>query len=145
MWKMYAGKEGATEEQLRAWKVSDESTYPGIPGAREWPIKGDNSRPETISFLRRQGFNIDAADKWQGSVEDGITHLRGFEEIIIHERCKHTAAEARLYSYKVDKLTREILPVIVDKHNHCWDAIRYSLDGYIQARGGLGVWQRLAE
>ncbi|MFJ7312532.1 PBSX family phage terminase large subunit [Pseudomonas sp. NPDC098747] len=145
LWKMYAGKAGATEEQLKSWNVSDEAKYPGIPGAREWPIRGDNSRPETISFLRRQGFNIDAADKWQGCVEDGITHLRGFEEIIIHERCKHMAAEARLYSYKVDKMSGDVLPVIVDKHNHCWDAVRYGLDGYIQARGGLGVWQRLAE
>ncbi|MFX5956688.1 terminase large subunit, partial [Acinetobacter baumannii] len=89
--------------------------------------KADNSRPETISFLKRQGFNIQAAAKWQGSVEDGISHLRGFEEIVIHERCKHMAAEARLYSYKVDKTTKEILPVIVDKHKHCWDGVRYGL------------------
>ncbi|TJZ75591.1 PBSX family phage terminase large subunit [Chitiniphilus eburneus] len=118
--------------------------YDSVPGARDWPIKADNSRPETISYLRRQGFNIDAADKWPGSVEDGIAHLRGFEKIVIHERCKHTADEARLYSYKVDRITKDVLPVIVDKHNHCWDGIRYSLDGYIQARGGLGVWSRLA-
>ncbi|MFX7764369.1 hypothetical protein ABTK05_22165, partial [Acinetobacter baumannii] len=78
------------------------------------------------------------------SVEDGISHLRGFEEIVIHERCKHMAAEARLYSYKVDKTTKEIRPVIVDKHKHCWDGVRYGLDGYIQQRGGLGVWSRLA-
>ncbi|MEE3504846.1 PBSX family phage terminase large subunit [Pseudomonas sp. 10C3] len=119
--------------------------YDSIPDARDWPIKGDCSRPETISYMRRQSFSIEAAAKWSGCVEDGIAHLRGFEEIIIHERCKHMAAEARLYSYKVDKLSGDVLPVIVDKHNHCWDAVRYSLDGYIQARGGLGVWQRLAE
>ncbi|MFA9439415.1 PBSX family phage terminase large subunit [Uliginosibacterium sp. sgz301328] len=118
--------------------------YDSVPGARDWPIKADNSRPETISYMGRQGFNISAADKWPGSVEDGIAHLRGFEKIIIHEQCKHTADEARLYSYKVDKQTNEVLPVIVDKHNHCWDAVRYSLDGYIQARGGAGVWSRLA-
>lgn len=145
MWKLYAGKDGATAEQLANWKPGDDVKYPGIPGAREWPIKADNSRPETISFLKRQGFNIDAAAKWQGSVEDGISHLRGFEEIVIHERCKHMADEARLYSYKVDKTTKEILPIIVDKHNHCWDGVRYGLDGYIQQRGGLGVWSRLAQ
>ncbi|WP_283149001.1 PBSX family phage terminase large subunit [Silvimonas soli] len=118
--------------------------YDSVPSSRDWPIKGDNSRPETISYMHRQGFSISAADKWPGCVEDGITHLRGFEEIIIHERCKHTADEARLYSYKVDKQTNEVLPIIVDKHNHCWDAIRYALDGYIQARGGAGLWARLA-
>ncbi|MBN9359817.1 MAG: PBSX family phage terminase large subunit [Herbaspirillum huttiense] len=145
MWKLYSGKEGATAEQLATWKPGDDAKFPGIPAARDWPIKADNSRPETISFLKRQGFNIQAAAKWQGSVEDGISHLRGFEEIVIHERCKHMAAEARLYSYKVDKTTKEILPVIVDKHNHCWDGVRYGLDGYIQQRGGLGVWSRLAQ
>lgn len=108
--------------------------YDALPGVRDWPLKADNSRPETISYLERQGFRISAAAKWAGSVEDGITYLRGFEKIVIHPRCKHTADEARLYSYKVDRQTSEVLPVLVDKHNHCWDAIRYSLDGYITGR-----------
>lgn len=117
--------------------------YDKVPGARIWPIKGDGSRPETISYMRRQGFNIEPADKWNGSIEDGIAHLKGFEHIYIHERCHHTAVEARLYSYKTDKKTNEILPVPVDKHNHCWDSARYGLDGYIQSRGGIGIWARL--
>ncbi|MEX6160687.1 PBSX family phage terminase large subunit [Proteus mirabilis] len=103
--------------------------YDKIPESRKWPIKADSARPETISYLKRQGFNISAAKKWQGSVEDGITHLRGFKQIIIHPRCKETAKEARLYSYKTDRITGEVLPVIEDKNNHCWDAVRYGLDG----------------
>lgn len=114
-----------------------------IPTARSWPIKGDNSRPETISYLRRQGFNIASAEKWPGCVEDGIAHLKGFRLIHIHERCPQMAQEARLYSYKVDKLTRQVLPIIVDAHNHGWDSQRYALDGYILKRGGLGVWGKL--
>lgn len=105
--------------------------YDKIPESRKWPIKADSARPETISYLKRQGFNISAAKKWQGSVEDGITHLRGFKQIIIHPRCKETAKEARLYSYKTDRITGEVLPVILDANNHCWDAVRYGLDGYI--------------
>lgn len=108
--------------------------YDKVPEARRWPIKADNSRPETISYLRRHGFKISGAAKWNGSVEDGISHLRGFRKIYIHPRCKHTLEEARLYSYKVDRNTGDILPVIVDDWNHCWDAIRYSLDGYIKGR-----------
>ncbi|OHY48240.1 terminase [Proteus mirabilis] len=108
--------------------------YDKIPESRKWPIKADSARPETISYLKRQGFNISAAKKWQGSVEDGITHLRGFKQIIIHPRCKETAKEARLYSYKTDRITGEVLPVIEDKNNHCWDAVRYGLDGYINGR-----------
>lgn len=118
--------------------------FDSIPGAREWPIKADSARPETISYMRRRGFNIAAAAKWHGSVEDGIAHIKGFRKIHIHERCKHMQEEARLYSYKVDRVTGEILPIIVDAHNDGWDAVRYGLDGYIQSRGGLGVWAKLA-
>lgn len=119
--------------------------YDSIPEVRKWPVKGDNSRPETISYLARQGFSIDAAAKWSGSVEDGIAYLKGFEEIIIHERCKHTADEFRHYSYKVDKKTGDILPIIVDKFNHCIDAIRYGLDGYITSSDSLGTWAQLGK
>lgn len=124
--------------------------YPGIPEARNWPIKGDCSRPETNSYVRRQGFNIDGADKWPGCVEDGITHLRGFDEIIIHPRCVKTAAEAFLWRYKTDTKQLDehgqpqVLPIVIDKHNHCWDAVRYGLDGYIQRGGSLGQWERLS-
>ncbi|PHM54544.1 PBSX family phage terminase large subunit [Xenorhabdus sp. KK7.4] len=112
--------------------------YEKVPGSRKWPIKADSARPETISYLRRQGFNIAAAKKWQGSVEDGISYLRGFKHIYIHPRCKETAKEARLYSYKTDRITGEVLPVIEDANNHCWDAVRYGLDGYIKGR--TTVW-----
>lgn len=111
--------------------------YDEIPEARKWPIKADSARPETISYLKRQGFNISAAKKWQGSVEDGITYLRGFKQIVIHPRCKETAKEARLYSYKTDRITGEVLPVIEDAYNHCWDAVRYGLDGYITQTQGF--------
>lgn len=116
--------------------------YDEIPEARKWPIKADSARPETISYLKRQGFNISAAKKWQGSVEDGITYLRGFKQIIIHPRCKETAKEARLYSYKTDRITGEVLPVIEDAYNHCWDAVRYGLDGYITQKSIAGMLVR---
>ena len=98
-----------------------------IPDARKWPIYADSARPETISYMRRAGFNISPADKWGGSVEDGIAFLRSFEKIVVHERCKHVAEEARLYKYRVDQRTGEVLPVVVDANNHCIDALRYSL------------------
>lgn len=116
--------------------------YDSVPESRKWIIKGDCSRPETISHIKRKGFNISSAKKWQGSVEDGIAYLRGFKQIIIHPRCKHTAEEARLYSYKSDRVTNEVLPVIEDKNNHCWDAVRYSLDGYIKHKRSAGLFMR---
>ncbi|PCQ37956.1 PBSX family phage terminase large subunit [Providencia rettgeri] len=139
MWKFYAGKDGATDKQLAEWEVTDDAKFTGIPEARKWPIKADNSRPETISHIKMQGFNISSAKKWQGSVEDGVTFLKGFKQIIIHPRCKETAKEARLYSYKTDRITGEVLPVILDANNHCWDAVRYGLDGYITQKSNAGL------
>jgi phage terminase large subunit len=121
-----------------------ERTWEGVPGVHDWPIKADGSRPETISYMARKGFRISAAEKWPGSVEDGVAHLKRFRKIHIHDRCKHIAQESRLYSYKVDKRSGDVMPVINDRHNHGIDGVRYSLDGYIQRAGGLGVWSKLA-
>lgn len=140
IWKLFAGKEGMREEQKLKWRMVDEAKYKGIPGARRWKIKADCARPETISLVAKQGFNIEAAKKWGGSVEDGITFLRGFDAIIIHPRCVKTIEEFERYSYKVDKTTGEVLPIIVDAWNHHIDGIRYSMDGYIRGRGtGLNI------
>lgn len=50
---------------------------------------------------------------------------------MIHPRCEHTIIESRLYSHKVDRLTGDVLPDIVDKHNHHIDALRYALQPII--------------
>jgi phage terminase large subunit len=105
-----------------------------IPGMDRGPIYADSARPETISHVARRGINIHPAPKWKGSVEDGIEFLRSFEEIVIHERCVHMHEEARLYSYKTDKLTGEVLPEVEDRNNHLWDAVRYALSPYIRKK-----------
>jgi phage terminase large subunit len=122
-----------------------------VPGTREWPINCDNARPETIAWMRNNGFAARAAEKWDGSIKDGIAHLRGYYEIVIHPRCVNTAREAHMYRYKVDqKVVDEhgqplVLPIIIDRHNNTWDAARYGLDGQITRGGALGMWQRLAK
>jgi phage terminase large subunit len=118
-----------------------------IPNVRQWPIYADSARPESISYVARNGnFNIHPSEKWEGCVEDGIEHLRAFKKIYIHQSCTHMHEEARLYSFKVDpKDDRVILPIVVDKHNHCWDAVRYSLGPYIQRRGNLSTWAKLTK
>lgn len=106
-----------------------------VPDARKYKIRADSSRPETISYVKGKGFNIDSCEKWPGSVEDGIAHLRGaYKEIIIHSRCVHTIKEATLYSYKIDRLTDEVTPDIIDKNNHCIDAIRYAVGPLIKRK-----------
>lgn len=101
-------------------------------------IRCDNSRPETIGYMRNFGFNAVPAKKWPGSVEEGIVFLRNFDQIVIHSRCKGTEQEFRLYSYKVDRLSGQVLSVIVDRYNHRIDAIRYALEPIItQEREGI--------
>jgi len=114
--------------------------FDSVEGARKHTIRADSARPETISFMKRSGFNVIAAKKGPGSVEDGIQHLRGYEKIVIHPRCKYTSQEARLYSYKVDKLTGDILPILVDANNHCMDAIRYSLEPIMRPSNLIMEW-----
>lgn len=106
-----------------------------IPGCEQHIIRADSARPESISYLKRHGIpKIVGVDKWKGSVEDGIAHLRSYDKIVIHPRCKKTAEEARLYSYKVDRLTGDVLPVVGDAWNHCTDSLRYACAPLIQAR-----------
>ncbi len=116
-----------------------------IETARKWPWLADGSRPETISYLSRMGFRISAAEKYPNCVEDRIQHLKGFAKIHVHERCRRLQEELRLYSYKVDRVTQEVLPIIVSKHDHLIDALGYSLSGFIKRRGSLWVWEQLAQ
>lgn len=108
------------------------AAFDQIPLSRKFMIEADNARPETISHVKNEGFNIRGAMKWKGSVKDGISYLLDFDEIVIHPRCKGTADEARLYSYKQDPITGLILTDIVDADNHAWDSIRYAHDPLIR-------------
>jgi phage terminase large subunit len=105
-----------------------------IPGFADEVSRWDNSRPESISHLRRHGLpKAEAVEKWKGSVEDGIAFMRAFREIVVHLRCKGVKNEMLLYSYKVDRLTGDIRSDLVDANNHYIDAIRYALGPMIRA------------
>jgi phage terminase large subunit len=105
-------------------------------------VRADNARPESISYLKRHGMPaIEAVTKWPGSVEDGISHMRSYKEIVIHTRCREVQREFRMYSYKVDRLTGDIKTVVVDAWNHYIDAIRYALNPMIQGKGRIKITQ----
>ena len=108
------------------------SMFDTVPGARQFNIKADNARPETISYMNKHGFKVTACEKGKGSIEDGISFIRSFEEVVIHPRCTHSIEEGKLYRYKRDRLTNEITTTIVDKHNHIWDAVRYALEAIMK-------------
>ena len=99
-----------------------------VPLARQHEIIADSSRPETISYLNQRGWRIKKSIKGSGSVEDGISYLRSFARIIIHERCTHVIDEFGRYRYKTNKLTGQITTIVEDAHNHTIDAIRYAIE-----------------
>ena len=101
----------------------------GDPECNKYAIRADNARPESISYVKQHGFpQMVPCTKGKGSIEEGITFIRSFEEIIIDPSCTKTIEESKLYKYKTDKLTGEVLPEIVSGFDHSWDSIRYSLE-----------------
>jgi len=105
-----------------------------LPGIERHTSRADSARPESISYLSRHGLpRITGVKKGAGSVEDGVSWIKS-AGMTIHPDCPMAAREARLYSHKVDRLSGDILPAIVDDHNHFIDSIRYALQPLIRAR-----------
>lgn len=117
-----------------------EMAFDTVPESRKWKITADSERPDTISFMQRKGFNIVGAEKGKGSVEDGIQFLRGFEQIVIHPRCRGSIDNFNNYRWKQDRITQEILPIPADGSDHVPDSARYALEQYIKAREPMINW-----
>jgi phage terminase large subunit len=121
-----------------AWGLNVEidklpALFMAIPGAERWPMVADNSRPETISYLRRNGFPlIIPAVKGARSVEEGVEWLKSYD-LVIHPRCQHLINELTVYSWKTDPLTGLVLPMLEDKDNHLIDALRYAVEAVRRA------------
>lgn len=110
-----------------------------MPDMSRYVVRADSARPESISYLKRHGLpRIVGAVKGKGSVEDGIAHIKSYKKVVIHPRCTETLNEFRLYSYKTDRLSGDVLPALVDAHNHYIDAVRYALEPLIKKRGNVG-------
>jgi hypothetical protein len=82
-----------------------------------------------------------AAQKWSGSVEDGIAWLRSLDAIVIHPDCKNAIFEIPRYSWKVDKLTGDILPVPASGWDHVSDFCRYACNKFIKRQNT--VWDAM--
>ena len=100
-----------------------------MPNAAKCIVRADSARPESISYLKRHGLQkIVGVKKGKGSVEDGVEFIKSFDTVIIHPDCRNVADEFRLYSYKTDRLSGDILPILIDANNHWIDALRYALE-----------------
>lgn len=121
-------------------KIDDTpALFDKVPDSKRWPIIADCARPETIDYMRRHGYpRMEPAKKGKDSVHDGVEFLKSYD-IVVHPRCKHAADELALYSYKTDKLTGEVLPVLEDKKNHVIDSIRYAIEKTRRAQATPGI------
>lgn len=99
-----------------------------VPGGRDWTVIADSARPETISYMKRHGYpKMIPSIKGKDSVKEGVIFLQGLK-IKVHSRCVKTIEELGSYSYKVDKLTERVTPVLEDKKNHVIDSLRYAVE-----------------
>lgn len=106
-----------------------------LPQCTMHTVRCDSARPETIAYLRQNGMPAAiGAKKGPGSVEDGIEFMKSFDEIIIHPRCEYTAEEFVKFSYKIDRLSGDILPKLLEGYDHIIDSIRYALEPIIRFR-----------
>ena len=102
--------------------------FSAVPDVAEYVTRADSARPENISHCQNHGLPLfEGVKKTPGSVKAGVSYLRGYKRIVIHPECKHAIEEAGLWSFKKDPKTGDVLPVLIDKHDHCWDAVRYAL------------------
>lgn len=100
-----------------------------IPDFHRHTIRADSAQPAMISHVKSRGLPyIEPAKKGAGSVEDGIQFIRSFRRVYIHPRCVNTLNEFATYSWKVDRLSGDVLDQPVDAANHWIDALRYSLE-----------------
>lgn len=101
--------------------------------ARRIPLVADSARPETISYMQRNGYpRMTAAIKGAGSVEDGVEFLKSYD-VVIHPDCRHAIDEFTLFAYKVDKKTGAITTDLEDKDNHTIDSARYAVESVRRA------------
>ena len=118
----FAGSD--TQEPAR-WQ--NDAGWPGLPGAMDWPLRLDSSRPDLIALLASRGVPAQASTKGAGSVRAGVDWLASYD-IVVHPRCVRMIGELKAYKFKVDKITGEVLPQLVDAENHMIDSLRYAVE-----------------
>lgn len=119
-------------------EISDWSDWMSEVFTKGTPIYADSSQPGNISHLQSYGWDVRSCRKYSGSVQDGITFLRGLDGIYVHSDISDGVVQEMMsYSWKRNRVTNKILPVPEDKDNHVWDAVRYMVGDYIDMRTNI--------
>jgi len=86
---------------------------------------------------RRKGYRVKSVKKL--TVDEGLAFMRSFDKIIVHPSCEKIAEEFSRYSFKVDRYSGQVTPLIVKDWDHWIDALRYALTPTIRLRKGGSV------
>jgi phage terminase large subunit len=106
-----------------------------MPEIEKGIIRADCASPANISYLSRHGLpRIKGCKKWKEFKKEAISHMRSYKKIVVHTRCTHTINEMMLYSYKVDQRSGDITTDILEKYDHCQDAIRYAIEPLLKRK-----------
>lgn len=91
-------------------------------------VIADAAEPKSIEEIRRQGINIIAGQKGEGSVLQGIQYVQG-QRISVTKQSFNLIKEYRNYLWITDK-DGKIINEPQDFLNHCMDAVRYGMDSF---------------
>lgn len=99
-------------------------------------IIADSAEAKSIDHLYELGLRrIKGASKGKGSINAGISFVQEFK-ILIHPRCVNFLTEISNYAWDKDKFNNK-LNKPVDGFNHLMDAMRYSLEEYMQKQNKM--------
>lgn len=90
----------------------------------------DSADPRLIQEIANGGIVIYPAQKVAGSIIAGIERIKDFDNIFITQHSYNLQCEARNYVWAKDK-DGHYINEPEDHDNHCWDAIRYYINGKI--------------
>jgi len=93
---------------------------------REIPLYCDHD-PDMIRLLRNEGIQYaQPARKGQGSISAGIKCLKSYD-VKYTNSSKNIHRERGMYVWEKDKITGLPINVPIERHNHCFDSIRYGV------------------
>lgn len=104
--------------------------------ASRYDVIADSSRPDDIAYLKQpinasggtfQIPRVKGSVKGKGSVEAGVEFIKSHENVI-HPDCPNIAKEFKMFSYRVDRQSGQVLPILASGWDHAIDGGRYALE-----------------
>lgn len=93
-------------------------------------VYADCADPRLIQEIANGGIIIYPVQKGAGSIVAGIDRIKDFDNIFVTEHSYNLIHEGRNYVWAKDK-DGHYINEPEDHDNHCWDAIRYYINGKI--------------